>query len=112
MWSLANMEQHFDYIVVGAGSAGCAAAYRLAHNSSASILLLESGLWDKSPLIKLPIGFAKMMGEGRHNWNYQTEPEPGLRQRQIPLPRGRVMGGCSAINGMVYIRGQAQDYDG
>jgi len=105
-------QKQFDYIVVGGGSAGCTAAYRLARDTAARVLLLESGSWGRSPMVRMPIGFASLMGEGRHNWNYETEPEPNLDGRRLPLPRGRLMGGCSAINGMVYIRGQREDYDG
>ena len=102
----------YDYIVVGAGSSGCAAAYRLAEGSDAQVLLIEAGGRDSHPMAKIPIGFAKMIGEGRHNWNYRSVPEPALGGRNILLPRGRLLGGCSSINGMVYIRGQREDYDG
>lgn len=102
----------YDYIVVGAGSAGCVLAYRLARRTSAQVLLIEAGGPDKSPLIRMPIGFAALVGENRHNWGYQTATEAGLGGRRVDLPRGRVLGGCSSINGMVYIRGQAGDYDG
>jgi len=101
----------YDYIVVGAGSAGCAAAYRLAVESDAQVLLIEAGGGDHSPLVKIPIGFAAMVGEGKANWNYRSQPEPALGGRRIPVPRGRLLGGCSSINGMVYIRGQREDYD-
>lgn len=101
----------YDYIVVGAGSAGCAAAYRLALNSEASVLLIESGNGAGGFQYRMPIGFALLMAEGKGNWNYRTQPEPGLAGRQLEMPRGRVMGGCSSINGMVYIRGQREDFD-
>ncbi len=108
---MTDSKEQYDYIVVGAGSAGCVAAYRLAEQSDAQVLLIESGGKARSPLVHIPIGFAALIGQGRHNWNYQTEPESNLAQRQINLARGRMLGGCSAINGMVYIRGQREDYD-
>lgn len=102
----------YDYIVVGAGSSGCVLARRLAQQTGARVVLLEAGGPDKSPLVRMPIGFAALIGEGRHNWGYHTVAEDGLGGREIPLARGRVLGGCSSINGMVYIRGQSADYDG
>lgn len=101
----------YDYIVVGAGSSGCALAYRLAQQTNAQVVLIEAGGPDRNPLIRAPIGFAALIGKGRHNWGYETEPEQTLGGRQVPLPRGRVWGGCSAINGMVYVRGHKADYD-
>ena len=105
------MTTHYDYIVVGAGSAGCAAAYRLAEQSESTVLLIEAGTHDKQLPIKVPIGFSGLLSEGKNNWNYMSAAEPGLAGRSIPLPRGKVWGGCSSINGMVYIRGQREDYD-
>lgn len=101
----------YDYIVVGAGSAGCAAAYRIALNSDAQVLLIEAGGSDCAVPIKVPAGVVAVMGEGKYNWNYASQPEPGLNDRSILLPRGKVMGGTSSINGMVYVRGQRRDYD-
>ena len=103
---------NYDYIVVGAGSSGCVLAYRLAQKADARVLLIEAGGGAGSPLISMPLGFAAVIGEGAHNWGYRSAPEPALGQRQMSLPRGRVLGGCSSINGMVYIRGQRQDFDG
>jgi choline dehydrogenase len=101
----------YDYIIVGAGSAGCALAYRLSREASRRILLLEAGGKDSSPLIHIPLGFAFLMKNPKVNWCYETEPEPNMHHRRISWPRGKVLGGTSCINGMVYIRGQREDYD-
>nr|WP_172623982.1 GMC family oxidoreductase N-terminal domain-containing protein [Rhodanobacter glycinis] len=101
-----------DYIVVGAGSSGCVVASRLAQKTDARVLLIEAGGGAGSPMINMPMGFAAMIGAGAHNWSYRSDAEPALDQRGVALPRGRVLGGCSSINGMVYIRGQRQDFDG
>ncbi|MEQ6889129.1 FAD-dependent oxidoreductase [Halomonas sp. CS7] len=104
------MAATYDVIVVGAGSAGCAAAYRLAVRG-ARVLLLEAGGRDRHLAMRVPIGFASLLGEGPTNWGYVSEPEPHLDGLRVPLPRGKVLGGCSSINGMVYVRGQREDYD-
>jgi choline dehydrogenase len=101
----------YDYIIVGAGSAGCALAYRLSREASRRVLLLEAGPRDTSPIIHIPLGFAFLMKNPKVNWCYETQPEPELHNRKIAWPRGRVLGGTSCINGMVYIRGQREDYD-
>ena len=101
----------YDYIIVGAGSAGCALAYRLSREASRRVLLLEAGGKDSSPLIHIPLGFAFTMKNPKVNWCYETEPEPNMHHRCISWPRGKVLGGTSCINGMVYIRGQREDYD-
>ncbi len=101
----------FDYIIVGAGSAGCALAYRLSEDPARRVLLLEAGGRDRHPVIQMPLGFAYLMKHKTLNWNYWTEPEPQLNMRQLSWPRGKVLGGSSSINGMVYIRGQREDFD-
>ncbi|HUQ36733.1 MAG TPA: choline dehydrogenase [Aestuariivirga sp.] len=101
----------FDYIVLGAGSAGCTLASRLSENSNTSVALIEAGGSDGSWMIRMPLGVGELLRSGRHNWNYMSEPEAGLGGRKISHPRGKVLGGSSSINGMVYTRGHALDYD-
>ena len=106
------MEKPFDYIIVGAGSAGSVLANRLTEDPEVRVLLLEAGAFDYSIFIHMPSGFAYPMANPRYTWMYQSEPEPFMDQRRIHTPRGRVIGGSSSINGMVYIRGHALDYIG
>ena len=101
----------YDYIVIGAGSAGCVLANRLSADPSKSVLLLEAGDKDSNLWIHVPVGFTKTLNNPEVNWNFQTEPEENVSGRQIPIPRGRVLGGSSSINGMLYVRGQAFDYN-
>ena len=101
----------FDYIIIGAGSAGCTLAYRLTENADTRVLLLEAGGKDRNPWIHVPVGYIKTLDMPGLNWRFETEPEPGTGNRPIPIPRGRVLGGSSSINGMVYVRGQPLDYD-
>jgi choline dehydrogenase len=101
----------FDYIVVGAGSAGCVLANRLSASGDHRVLLLEAGGEDRNPWIHIPIGYAKLFRNRKVNWLYESEPEPALNHRRIVQPRGKVLGGSSSINGLVYIRGQKEDFD-
>ena len=102
----------FDYIIVGGGSSGCVLANRLSEDPSNSVCLIEAGPKDSSPWIHLPIGYAKTMWDPKVNWKFQTEPDPGMNDRQIYWPRGKTLGGSSSINGLIFIRGQKEDYDG
>ena len=101
----------FDYVIVGAGSAGCVLANRLSADGKNSVLLLEAGPKDTNLWIHVPLGYGRLFKEKTVNWMYQTEPEPGLNGRSVFQPRGKVLGGSSSINGLVYIRGQRQDFD-
>jgi choline dehydrogenase len=101
----------FDFIVTGAGSAGCVVASRLSESGRHRVLLLEAGGNDDSFWIQLPIGYSKLYADPRHNWMYETEPEPALGGRKLFQPRGKVLGGTSSINGMLYVRGHPADYN-
>jgi choline dehydrogenase len=101
----------YDFIIVGAGSAGCVLAHRLSANPHTRVLLLEAGPRDWNPLIHMPAGIAKLVGSKGVNWNYSTESEPNLEGRRLWWPRGKVLGGSSSINAMCYIRGHRKDYD-
>src|SRR3984957_4932150 len=101
----------FDYVIVGAGSAGCVLANRLSADGKHSVLLLEAGPRDTNPWIHIPLGYGRLFKEKTVNWMYQTEPEPGLNGRTVFQPRGKVLGGSSSINGLLYVRGQHEDYD-
>jgi len=101
----------FDYVIVGAGSAGCVLANRLTESGAHKVLLLEAGGRDTNPWLHIPLGYGKVFDDPKVNWCYATEPDPTCNGRRIVQPRGKVLGGSSSINGMVYIRGNAADYD-
>jgi choline dehydrogenase len=103
--------REYDYVIVGAGSAGCVLANRLSADGKNSVLLLEAGPKDSNIWIHVPLGYGKLFKEKTVNWMYQTEPEPGLNGRSVFQPRGKVLGGSSSINGLLYVRGQHEDYD-
>ncbi|WP_369959698.1 choline dehydrogenase [Pseudomonas benzenivorans] len=105
------MTKQYDYIIIGAGSAGCVLANRLSEDPATSVLVLEFGGSDRSVLIQMPSAFSIPMNTKKYNWRYETEPEPYLDGRRIHCPRGKVLGGSSSINGLVYIRGHAYDFD-
>ncbi|MCK8120808.1 choline dehydrogenase [Pseudoalteromonas sp. 2CM32C] len=105
------MSNHYDYIIVGAGSAGCVLANRLSEDSSNRVLLLETGGSDKSIFIKMPTALSIPMNTDKYAWQFHTQPEPYLDNREMHCPRGKVLGGSSSINGMVYVRGHAKDFD-
>ncbi|MBN3820882.1 choline dehydrogenase, partial [Paraburkholderia sp. Se-20369] len=107
-----TLEGEFDYVIVGAGTAGCVLANRLSEDPDVSVLLLEAGGKDDYHWIHIPVGYLYCIGNPRTDWLYTTQPEAGLNGRALAYPRGRVLGGCSSINGMIYMRGQREDYDG
>ena len=103
--------ENYDYIIIGAGSAGCVLANRLSQNPKNKILLIEAGGNDSYPWIHIPVGYYKTMHNPKTDWCYKTEPDETMENRSIPYPRGKTLGGSSSINGLLYIRGQEQDYD-
>ncbi|HEX6007074.1 MAG TPA: choline dehydrogenase [Burkholderiales bacterium] len=107
----AVASEAYDYVVVGAGSAGCVLANRLTEDGRHTVLLLEAGPEDRSLWIHVPIGYGKTMFHPVYNWGFYTEPEPAMNQRRVYWPRGRGLGGSSSINGLIYVRGQREDYE-
>ena len=101
----------YDYVVVGAGSAGCVVASRLSESGKYSVALIEAGDKDNAFWIHVPLGYGRLYNDPKYNWQYETEPEPGLSGAKLAQPRGKVLGGSSSINGMIYVRGQRQDFD-
>src|SRR5713101_205208 len=108
---MKQLEGDFDYIVVGAGTAGCIVANRLSANPANGVLILEAGGNDNWIWFHIPVGYLFAIGNPRSDWMFRTEPEPGLNGRSLAYPRGKVIGGSSAINAMISMRGQAADYD-
>ena len=108
---MTQADANYDYIIAGAGSAGCVLANRLSADPSKRVLLLEAGGKDWYPWIHVPVGYFKTLHNPLTDWSYKTEPDPGLNGRSIDWPRGKTLGGSSSINGLLYIRGQHQDYD-
>lgn len=108
---MSKSDQSYDYIVVGAGSAGCVLANRLSADPNNRVLLLEAGGSDINPWIHIPVGYFKTMHHPATDWCYKTEPDPGVAGRRLQWPCGKVLGGSSSINGLLYVRGQLQDYD-
>ncbi|RZI80279.1 MAG: GMC family oxidoreductase, partial [Pseudomonas sp.] len=108
---MPSADSAYDYVVVGAGPAGCLLANRLSADPSCRVLLLEAGGRDNYPWIHIPVGYLYCIGNPRTDWCFKTEAQAGLGGRSLGYPRGKVLGGCSSINGMIYMRGQASDYD-
>ncbi len=109
---VAKFDVEFDVVVAGGGSAGCVLATRLTENPAVTLCLIEAGGRDRNPWIHVPLGFGKLVPNPKINWGYETEPEPRLNGRRLSWPRGKVLGGSGSINGLVFLRGAASDYDG
>ena len=107
---MAN-QKSFDYVIVGAGSAGCTLANRLTEDKSCRVLLLEAGGWDRDPWIRIPLGWPRLLMQRKHDWMYFAEAEASTGGRGLECARGRIVGGSSSINAMAYTRGNRGDYD-
>ena len=101
----------FDYVIVGAGSAGCTLAHRLGEDPALRVLVLEAGGWDKDFWLHIPLAWGRNVLHRRKDWMYSSQPEPGTANRSIAINRGKVIGGSSSINGLAYVRGHRGDYD-
>ncbi len=107
----ATLDGDYDYVIVGAGTAGCVLANRLTADGRTRVLLLEAGGSDRYHWVQIPVGYLYCIGNPRTDWMMKTAPEPGLNGRSLVYPRGKVLGGCSSVNGMIYMRGQSADYE-
>src|SRR5262249_23063286 len=111
MHSATSADAEYDVVVVGSGSAGCVVAARITEDPAVSLCLVEAGGRDRHPWIHIPMGFGRVVVNPSLNWGYETEPEPELNGRRINWPRGKVVGGSGSINGLVFLRGPASDFD-